>query len=101
MPTNHEPRRRSRTEPCLCINQLISNYNLSAPLFAVVHFAYDKDVCHAHNADSVVLAMRGSTGPTCHWYCLFSFRSALGARHTYLSYPTSTTEIGIVHLWTR
>ena len=38
------PRRRGRTEPCVCINQLISNYNLSAPLFAVVDFAYDKDV---------------------------------------------------------
>ena len=37
-------RRRSRTEPCVCINQLISNYNLAAPLIAVVDFAYDKDV---------------------------------------------------------
>ncbi len=37
-------RQRSRTEPCVCINQLISNSNLSAPLIAVVDFAYDKDV---------------------------------------------------------
>jgi hypothetical protein len=28
-----------RTEPSVCINQLISNANLSAPLIAVVDFA--------------------------------------------------------------
>ena len=36
--------RAVRTEPRVCINQLISNANLSALLIAVVDFAYDKDV---------------------------------------------------------
>jgi len=67
-------RQRSRTEPCVCINQLISNSNLSAPLIVVVDCAYDKD---AHNADSVGLARRVSIGPTCHGFCFFSFRSAV------------------------
>ena len=67
-------RQRSRTEPRVYINQLISNSNLSAPLIVVVDCAYDKD---AHNADSVGLARRVSIGPTCHGFCFFSFRSAV------------------------